>query len=453
MKSKTTSPIELSLLIVKKEENENNNRNAEECNSYSSFSLNKEALLSKKRQWVVNIILLLLIANFSLGAFYFENIFYTGIYAIYKEFPVKNLWFTFSMVCYMIINSSIPILYGLIIEKYETRLFHVYLTGAIFLGHCLFIIAIFLRQKYFILWGLFIPSFFINPLIIQQELLVIEMFQQDKLGFFISILLGFGKLVSFISFLFKNAFYKDSIYDMRIPLIISSALSFFSFLTCTAYILFENIMTTDISFLVLLLSSFLYPIIGWINDHYGHLMTSSSMILLSFLSLLLPTRSSLFFITLFSLGQSISSIIIILLTLYISKNISIVLGFHRSVEISGISIMQSVRLIKLFDMELIKDLNNTDINFVIMIFIILNMFLLVFLAAFYRHDGLYNKSYIDRCSFTLFNKKSKTIYQDIIFRSKEISLKLTRIFLGLITIGLISSWILYITYIIKSIEI
>ncbi|KAG5437840.1 hypothetical protein PCANB_000555 [Pneumocystis canis] len=84
MKSKTTSPIELSLLIVKKEENENNNRNAEECNSYSSFSLNKEALLSKKRQWVVNIILLLLIANFSLGAFYFENIFYTGIYAIYK---------------------------------------------------------------------------------------------------------------------------------------------------------------------------------------------------------------------------------------------------------------------------------------------------------------------------------------------------------------------------------
>lgn len=78
-----------------------------------------------------------------------------------------------------------------------------------------------------------------------------------------------------------------------------------------------------------------------------------------------------------------------------------------------------------------------------MLFGILNMFLLVFLAAFYRHDNIHNKKYINHCLYNLFHKKSKIMYQDIMFRSKEITLRSTRTYLGFIATGLILSWILY----------
>ncbi|KTW30944.1 uncharacterized protein T551_01496 [Pneumocystis jirovecii RU7] len=484
---KAPKSFELSHLIVKEKENVSDSEDIEVYGGYSVFIKNKEETLNEKRQWAVKIILLALISSFSLGIYYFENIFHSGIYG-----------------AYMLINSLIPIIFIFIIEKYGIRFSPIYITGTIFLGHCLCIVGIFLHMKYFTLLGLFISNFCINPLVMLQEILIIEIFQQDKLGFLISIILSIQKLIEFIFSFLKNNFDKNliqnkiffvtslmlSLFSFFLSLIYNKAINknkkvlyvfinkkgvfknietmsvyfwwyllvcfscsciwnpFVSFLTKIKHTYFlENIITADFSSRILLLSFLLYPIIGWVNDHYGHrliiLMISLFMSLLSFMSLLLPIKSNIVFITLFSLGQGVSSIILIILTLYISKNVLIAFGFYKTIEISGNTIMDSLVNIVL-NLKKKRTLNNTDINLIVMLFTTLNMFSLVFLASFYRHDSLYNKRYINNCLFTLFNKKSKIIYQDIIFRSKEISLKLTKIFLGLIVTGLILTWILYI---------
>ncbi|KAG4304543.1 hypothetical protein PORY_001936 [Pneumocystis oryctolagi] len=231
-REEASKPIELSYLIAKEGKNTNNNENTKDYEKYLTFINNKETISNEKRQWIVKIILFILIANFSIGAWYFENIFRTGIHVIHEELKRGNL--KFILASYMLVYSLIPIIFSLIIKKHDIYIFPTYITGVIFLGHCLCVIAMFLHKKYFIFLGLFISSLCINPLVILQKILVIEIFQQDKLGFFISIILSIEKMIKFLSFS-RSDFNKNQIYDINISFIISSTLSFFSFLICIIY--------------------------------------------------------------------------------------------------------------------------------------------------------------------------------------------------------------------------
>ncbi|KTW32907.1 hypothetical protein PNEG_04294 [Pneumocystis murina B123] len=463
---KQADPIELSFLIARKENNANDCIEEKYQNDYASFFTKTQVQLNDKREQTVKIVLLFLI----ISSCFFENIFNMNIYTMQEGLNKGNTQSSSLIKGFIIINPIIPIIFGLLVEKYDagTSLFPIYLTGIIFFSQCISIIATLLHWKYIVILGLFVSGLCMNPLVIVQETLLIETFQEDNLGFYISIMLSVGKLISFISSFFINTFSEHSIYHIKILFIVSSALSLFSFskrcqfifgvvFGTTPFIYFlnkieythflKNITATDISSAILLLSVALYPIIGWLNDNYGHrlviLLISLFMSLISFISLLLPIRYDTFFITLFSVGQSVSSIILVLLTIYISKNASTIFGFCKSMEIIGNDIMQSViHIILNFNKK--KELTNTDINAIIMLFSILNMFSLVFLAAFYRDDNIYNKKYINHCLYNLFHKKSKMMYQDIIFRSKEIALKLTQTYLGFIVTGLILNWILYV---------
>ncbi|KAG5519917.1 hypothetical protein PMAC_000194 [Pneumocystis sp. 'macacae'] len=170
---KASKSIELSHLIIKKKENTNDSDDIEVHREYSVFIRNKEDTLNEKRQWAIKIVLLILIANFSLGVYYFEHIFHNEVYVIHKKLNIERPWLTLFMVSYMLINSLIPIIFTFVIEKYGMYTqnteeyiqymigihpFPVYITGFIFLGHCLYIVGMFLHMKYFALLGMFISK-------------------------------------------------------------------------------------------------------------------------------------------------------------------------------------------------------------------------------------------------------------------------------------------------------
>ncbi|KTW28389.1 hypothetical protein T552_04122 [Pneumocystis carinii B80] len=438
-------PIELSFLIAKKEDDANDRSEEKYKNEYASFFTKTLVQLNDKREETVKIVFRLERRFYDENKARFLNKKKTKKNNEVKELKKGNMQSSLLIKSFILINPIIPIISGLLVEKYGagTSLFPIYLTGIIFFGQCISIIAALSQWKYIVTLGLFLSGLCINPLVIVQETLLIEIFQ-DNLGFCISILLSVGKLIFFISSLLTNTFGGHLIYGIKILFIVSCALSLFSFSICIAYsqimnknkkVVFitfkeksvfksietmpiyfwwyllisflsnciwtpfiyflhkiehvnflKNIAATDISSIVLLLSVALYPIIGWFNDNSGH---------------------------------------------------------RLSMEIIGNVIMQSMVHI-ILNLNKKKGLTNTDINAVIMLFSILNMLSLVFLAALYRHDNIYNKKYINHCLYNLFHKKSKMMYQDIIFRSKEIALKSTRTYLGFITTGLILSWILYI---------
>jgi nitrate/nitrite transporter NarK len=112
--------------------------------------------------------------------------------------------------------------------------------------------------------------------------------------------------------------------------------------------------------IILFLPILLYPLVGWITDRFGRRLTIrklsikkfANLVLLCSISsltcyvlLLFPTslvRTPLFSILCFAFGYGPAPLLLVIIAPFLTEHISTALGLHKSLEMSGSTIMQTV---------------------------------------------------------------------------------------------------------------